>query len=79
MNYEPNELISLRNRFRSLKAEMDVVHQSWQTAVRAWDFDRQVILMTHEGHLIRETSAVMSAFHQLIAQELMRTHAWRRL
>jgi hypothetical protein len=74
MTHESNEVISLRNRFRALKAEMDLVHQAWQTAVREWDFDRQVSLMAHEGNLIRDTSAVMSAFHQLIAQELMRTH-----
>jgi hypothetical protein len=74
MNYEWYEpMISLQKRFRVLKAEMDVVHQAWQAAVRERDFDRQVSLMTHEGNLIRETSAVMSAFHQLMAQELMHT------
>jgi hypothetical protein len=74
MTHESNEVISLRNRFRALKAEMDAVHQDWQAAVREWDFDRQVSLMAHEGKLIRDTSTVMTAFHQLIAQELMRTH-----
>jgi hypothetical protein len=75
MNHETNEVISLRNRFRALKADMDLVHQAWQTAVREHDLDRQVSLMAHEGNLIRETSAVMSAFYQLIAQELMHTHS----
>jgi len=79
MNHETNEVISLRNRFRALKADMDLVHQSWQTAVREHDLDRQVRLMAHEGNLIRDTSAVMSAFHQLNAQELIRTPVWRRL
>ena len=79
MTHESNEVISLRNRFRALKAEMDLVHQAWQTAVREHDFERQVSLMAHEGNLIRDTSAVMSAFHQLIAQELMRPHVWLRL
>jgi hypothetical protein len=65
MNHEANEIISLRNRFRALKADMDLIHQSWQTATREWVFDRQVSLMAHEGNLIRDTSAVMSAFHQL--------------
>jgi hypothetical protein len=57
---------------------MDRVPQAWQTAVRERDFDRQVSLMTYEGHLIRDTSAVMRAFHQLIAQELMHVkgRAW---
>jgi hypothetical protein len=73
MNHESNEVISLKNRFRALKAEMDLVHQAWQMAVREPDFNRQLSLMAHDGNLIRETSAVMSAFHQLIAQELMRT------
>jgi hypothetical protein len=73
MTHESYEVLSLMNRFRALKAEMDVVHQAWQTAVREQDFDRQVSLMAHEGTLIRDTSAVMRAFHQLIAQELMRT------
>jgi hypothetical protein len=73
MNHESHEVISLRNRFRALKAEMDLVHQAWQTAVREQDIDRQVSLMAHEGNLISDTSAVMSAFHQLIAQELMHT------
>jgi hypothetical protein len=74
MSHESYEVISLQNRFRALKAEMDAVHQDWQAAVREHDFNRQVSLMTHEGNLIRDTSAVMSAFHELIAQELMRTH-----
>jgi hypothetical protein len=78
MNHESNEVISLRNRFRVLKAEMDLVHQDWQAAVRERDFNRQVSLMAHEGNLIRDTSAVMSAFHQLIAQELMHTQRWDR-
>jgi hypothetical protein len=76
MPHESKEVISLLNRFRALKAEMDLVHQAWQAAVREHDFDRQVSLMAHEGNLIRDTSAVMSAFHHLIAQELM--HAKRR-
>jgi hypothetical protein len=63
MTHESHEVISLRNRFRALKAEMDRVPQAWQTAVRERDFDRQVSLMTYEGHLIRDTSAVMRAFH----------------
>jgi hypothetical protein len=67
MTHESHEVISLRNRFRALKAEMDVVHQAWQAAVREGDFDRQVRLMAHEGTLIRDTSAVMHAFHHLIA------------
>ena len=80
MNHELHEAItSLMHRFRVLKAEMDAVHQAWQAAVREHDFDRQVSLMAHEGNLIRETSAVMSAFHQLIAQALMRTQVRRRL
>jgi hypothetical protein len=79
MNHESNEVISLRNRFRALKAEMDRVHHAWQTAVREQDFDRQVSLMAHEGTLIRETSDVMSAFHYLIAQELRHTPVWRCL
>jgi hypothetical protein len=74
MTHELHEVISLRNRFRALKAEMDLVHHAWQTAVRGWDFDHQVSLMVHEGNLIRETSAVLRAFHHLITQELMRTH-----
>jgi hypothetical protein len=74
MNHELHEAItSLMHRFRALKAEMGVIHQTWQTVVREHDFDRQVSLMAHEGNLIRDTSAVMSAFHQLIAQELMDT------
>jgi hypothetical protein len=73
MNHESHEVTSLRNRFRALKAEMDLVHQAWQTAVREQDIDRRVSLMAHEGNLISDTSAVMSAFHQLIAQELMHT------
>jgi ketosteroid isomerase-like protein len=77
MNHESHEVISLRNRFRGLKAKIDVVHQDWQAAVRERDFDRQMSLMAHEGNLIRDTSAVMSAFHQLIAQELMHTHHTR--
>ena len=79
MNHELHEVISLRNRFRALKAEMDIVHQAWQTAVREWDFDRQVGLMAYEGNLIRDTSAIMSAFHQLIAQELTDTQELHRL
>jgi hypothetical protein len=71
MNHESHEVILLRDRFRALKAEMDVVHQDWQAAVREHDLDREVSLMAHEGALIRDTSAVMRAFRQLIAQELM--------
>jgi hypothetical protein len=57
---------------------MDLVHQAWQAAVREHDFDHQVSLMAHEGHLIHDTSAVMRAFHRLIAQELMHAkgRAW---
>jgi hypothetical protein len=65
MNHELHEtIISLRNRFRALKAEMDLVHQAWQTAVREQDFDRQVSLIAHEGNLIHDTSAVMHAFQR---------------
>ena len=74
MTHESNEVISLQKRFRLLKAEMNVVHQAWQAAAREHDFDRQVSLMAHEGKLIRDTSTVMTAFHQLIAQELMHTN-----
>jgi hypothetical protein len=41
---ELQEVISLMNRFRALKAEMDLVHQAWQAAVREHDVDRQVRL-----------------------------------
>ena len=80
MNHELHETItSLMHRFRALEAEIDLVHQAWQAAVHERDADRQLSLMAHEGNLIRETSAVMSAFHHLIAQELMRTNAWSHL
>lgn len=79
MNHELHKVISLRNRFCALKAEMDLIHQDWQAAVREWNFDRQVSLMAHEGNLIRDTSAIMSALHQLIAQELMDTQELPRL
>jgi hypothetical protein len=72
-------IIALMLRFRALKAEMDAVHQAWQAAVREQDFAQEVSLIAHEQTLLRQTSAVMSAFHQLIAQELMDTQALHRL
>lgn len=80
MNYEWHEaIISLTNRFRALKTEIDIVHQAWQTAVRERDFDCQSSLIAHERGLILEASAIINAFQQLISQELMHTNAWRRL
>jgi len=80
MNHEWHEaIISLKGRFQALKTEMDIVHQAWPPAVRERDFDRQSCLIAHERGLILEASVVISAFQQLISQELMHTKAWRRL
>jgi hypothetical protein len=80
MNHESYEaMILLKNRFHALKAQMDVVHQAWQAAVRVQDFDRQSSLIAHERGLILEASAVISAYQQLIPKEPMRTKALRRL
>jgi hypothetical protein len=80
MNHDLHEaIISLKGRFDALKTEIDIVHQAWLTAVRERDFDRQPSLIAHEHGLILEASAVISAFQQLSAQELMRTKAGRSL
>ena len=80
MNAEWHEpILSLTHRFRALKTELDLVHQAWQAAVHEQDSDRELSLIAHEGNLLRETSAIMSAFHHLVAQELMDTQALRRL
>jgi hypothetical protein len=79
MNHALHETItSFMQRFRVLKTERDLVHQAWQKAVRESDFDRHVSLMAREGNLTRETSALMSVFHQLMAQEQGPTQASRR-
>jgi hypothetical protein len=76
MSHEWHEaLLSLQGRFRALKTERDLVHQAWQAGVRERDSARQSSLMTHEGDLLLEASAVISALQQLIAHELMRTQA----
>lgn len=80
MTHELHEAISsLLRRFRALKTELDSVHQAWQTAVREQDFDRQLSLMGREHGLIRDVSAVMSAFQQLMPQKPMETKKSRRL
>ena len=80
MNHESHEvIISLKGRFHALKTEMDIVHQAWQAAVCRRDFDRQSSLIADERNLILEVSAVISAFQQLVSQQLMHTKALPRL
>jgi hypothetical protein len=71
MHDESHEtLTSLMTRFHALKAKMDVIHQAWRVAVHEHDFAKEVRLIAYEQTLILKTSAVMSAFHRLIAKKL---------
>jgi hypothetical protein len=63
---------AFHQRFRTLAAQLQVLHEEWHEAVRTQNHERQLVVLSQEHALLTEVHTIIAAFQATVAER----HHW---